>query len=99
MTSTGRSVGGPATDVVAYALVIAAAVAWGTVGFAFTGIARVPAPRAALTLLLEPVTAAVLAADLLGERLAPSGLLGDALVLVAVAIVGRSPRSVGRTMA
>ena len=34
MTSTGRAVGGPATDVVAYAMVIAAAVAWGTVGVA-----------------------------------------------------------------
>jgi DME family drug/metabolite transporter len=50
-----------------------------------------------VTLLLEPVTAALLAAIRLGERLAPTGLLGGALVLVAIATVGRPARAVGRT--
>lgn len=45
------------------------------------------------------VLAAVLAAVLLGERLAPIGLLGGALVLVVVATVRRSPRSLGRISA
>ena len=62
----------------------------------FAGVARVAAPRAALTLLIEPVTAALLGAVLLGERLAPSGLLGGLLVLVAVAVAGRPHRVVGR---
>lgn len=66
-------------------------------GLFFAGVARVAAPRAALTLLLEPVTAALLAAALLGERLAATGLIGGVLVLVAIAIVGRPPRTVGRT--
>lgn len=67
-------------------------------GLFFAGVARIAAARAALTLLLEPVTAALLAAILLGERLGPTGVLGGALVLAAIVIVGRPPRTVGRTV-
>jgi DME family drug/metabolite transporter len=64
-------------------------------GLFFTGVARIPASRAAVTLLVEPVTAALLAVVLLGERLAPRGWIGSALVLAAIAVAGRPPRAVG----
>ena len=62
---------------------------------ASTADARTTSSSAAvLATLLEPVTAAVVAAVLLGERLGAAGLIGMALVLLAVASLGRgaSPR-------
>lgn len=53
----------------------------------FTGLRRVPATRAALVSLLEPATAAVAAALLLGDRLGPVGVLGGALLVVATVVV------------
>lgn len=57
----------------------------------YAGLRTAPGSSAVIATLLEPLTAAVLAAVLLGERLGPAGLLGGALILAAVAGLGRRP--------
>lgn len=57
-------------------------------GAYFAGLRTVPATAASLIALLEPLTAAVGAALLLGERMTALGLVGAAL-LVAGILVGR----------
>jgi DME family drug/metabolite transporter len=54
----------------------------------YAGLRVVPASSAALATLLEPVTAGLVAAAVLGERLGLAGVVGSILVLAAVA--GRS---------
>ena len=51
----------------------------------YAGLRTVLGSAAVIATLLEPVTAAVLAAAVLGERLGLLGLVGAALILVAVA--------------
>jgi DME family drug/metabolite transporter len=58
-------------------------------GLLYAGLRTTPGSAAVVATLLEPVTAAVLAALLLGERLGPVGLAGVALILLAVAGLGR----------
>lgn len=58
----------------------------------FRGVSRVPATASALLVLLEPVTAGVLAVGLLGERLTATGIVGAVTVLSAVLLVRRAPR-------
>lgn len=53
------------------------------------GLRTVPGSRATTVTLLEPLTATVLAVLLLGERLAPVGWLGLALVLIGVVVTAR----------
>lgn len=48
-------------------------------------VRRVPAARTSAALLLAPVSSAVLAALVLGERLAPQQLLGAVLILLGIA--------------
>jgi DME family drug/metabolite transporter len=48
-------------------------------------VRRVPAGRTSAALLLTPVSSALIAALVLGDRLPPSGLLGAALILVGIA--------------
>ena len=48
-------------------------------------VRRVPAGRTSAALLLTPVSSALIAAVVLGERLPPSGLLGAALILLGIA--------------
>lgn len=56
----------------------------------FAGLRAVPASAASVATLVEPLTAAVLAAALLGERLGATGLAGaGALLLAVVALVAR----------
>ena len=55
----------------------------------YAGLRTVPAHTATLASLLEPVTAALAAWLVLGERLGPAGLLGVVLVLGAVAGLSR----------
>jgi DME family drug/metabolite transporter len=50
----------------------------------FRGLADVGPGTAAVLALLEPLTGAILAAAILGERLSPTGLLGAALLTVAL---------------
>jgi DME family drug/metabolite transporter len=52
----------------------------------FSALRTVPATVSAVAVLLEPVTAALLAWMLIGERLSTAGLTGGALVLTAVAV-------------
>jgi DME family drug/metabolite transporter len=52
----------------------------------FAGLATVPATIASVITLLEPVTAAVIAVGLLGERLTASAVAGAIVLLTAVAV-------------
>jgi DME family drug/metabolite transporter len=47
-------------------------------------VRRVPAGRTSAVLLLTPISSAVIAALILGERLPPSGLLGAVLILAGI---------------
>jgi drug/metabolite transporter (DMT)-like permease len=53
------------------------------------GLRTMPVTRAAIVSLLEPLTGVSLAWVLFGERLEISGLLGGALLLIAMGIVFR----------
>lgn len=65
----------------------------------FTGLRTVETGSAALLALLEPLTAAVLGAVVLSERLGVSGLCGAVLIGLAVLLTTTepSPWHVGRT--
>jgi len=66
----------------------------------FRGLRGAPAGTAALLALLEPLTATVLAALLLGQRLSVPGLAGAALLLAAVvqtALLAAPQRAAGPT--
>ena len=52
-----------------------------------SGLRAVPATMASIGTLIEPLTASLLAALFLGERLTPSGLLGAGLLLSSLAIL------------
>lgn len=58
-------------------------------GLLYAGLRTTSSSAAALATLLEPVTAAAVAAVVLGERVGPWGLVGTGLVLVAVAGLAR----------
>ncbi|OZM83714.1 EamA family transporter [Pseudonocardia sp. MH-G8] len=62
----------------------------------FRGLHRAPAGVGVLMALLEPLTAAVLAALLLGERLGPSGIAGGLLLGVALVLTARGERGQAR---
>lgn len=57
-------------------------------GLLYAGLRTTPGSVAVVASLLEPVTAAVSAALILGERLGPAGILGTTLILAAVAGLG-----------
>jgi drug/metabolite transporter, DME family len=59
----------------------------------FRGLARTTAAVGAVTALLEPLTAAVLSAVVLGERLGVAGTAGAVLVGAAVLLAGRQERA------
>jgi DME family drug/metabolite transporter len=56
------------------------------------GVRQTSATAATLVTLLEPLTAALLAWALFGERLGPLGLAGAALLLLSLAVLARRPR-------
>ena len=60
-------------------------------GLLYAGLRTTSGSAAVIATLLEPVTAAVLAAVVLDERLGAAGVLGTALILAAVAGLGRRP--------
>ncbi|MBC7291594.1 MAG: DMT family transporter [Actinotalea sp.] len=62
----------------------------------FGGLRAVPATTASLVALLEPLTAAVLSALLLGERLGPAGVLGGLLLVSATLVVAPRRRHAWR---
>ncbi len=53
----------------------------------FAGLATVPATIASVITLFEPVTAAVIAVGLLGERLTTPAIAGAAVLLAAVTVM------------
>ena len=55
----------------------------------FHGLRRMAASTAALLTLLEPLTGAVLAAFVLGQRLSATGIAGAATLLAAVVVTVR----------
>ncbi|MFI6368653.1 DMT family transporter [Nocardia sp. NPDC050630] len=57
----------------------------------FRGLADVGPGTAAVLALLEPLTGAILAAAILGERLSPAGLLGAVLLTAALVHTGVQP--------
>ena len=57
----------------------------------YAGLRTAPGSSAVIATLLEPLTAAVLAAVVLDERLGAVGILGGVLILAAVAGLGRKP--------
>jgi DME family drug/metabolite transporter len=59
----------------------------------YAGLRTAPGSSAAIATLVEPLTAAVLAAALLDERLGAAGVLGGVLILAAVAGLGRKPET------
>lgn len=92
--SSGLDVGtAPSTlGLLLYLGVLPTAVAY---GLFFTGLRTVSATTAAVVTLLEPLTAAVLAALLLGERLGVVGVVGGLLLCAAVAASARDPAADG----
>ena len=67
----------------------------------FRGLRSAAASTAALLTLLEPLTGAILAALVLGERLSTTGMAGAAVIGAAVILAVRAdrgrPRGAGRT--
>jgi drug/metabolite transporter (DMT)-like permease len=59
----------------------------------FAGLERVGPTRAAMLSTVEPVCTVLLAAVLLGESVAPSQLVGGALILTAVVLLARAAPS------
>ena len=59
----------------------------------YAGLRTTTGSAAVVATLLEPVTAAVVAAVVLDERLGPAGVVGTVLILAAVVALGRGPRS------
>lgn len=55
----------------------------------FAGLVAVPAATASIVVLLEPVTAAVIAVGLLGEHLTGPAAAGAVLLLAAIALLAR----------
>ncbi|SOD63032.1 drug/metabolite transporter, DME family [Streptomyces zhaozhouensis] len=58
----------------------------------FAGVAAVPAATAAVMMLLEPVSAAVLAVALLGERLTSATVAGTAILLTSITTLAAASR-------
>jgi DME family drug/metabolite transporter len=58
-------------------------------GLFFTGLRGVSASSAAVVAVLEPVTATVLGALVLGERLSPAGAVGAGLLCLAALLATR----------
>jgi len=75
-----------AVSTLVYLGVVTMALAYGLL---YAGLRTVTGGAAAIATLLEPVTAAVAAAIVLGERLGVAGVLGTLLLLGAVAGLGR----------
>jgi len=63
-------------------------------GLFYAGLRTVPGSAAVIATLLEPVTAAIVAAIWLGERLGVVGVVGTALILLAVAGLSRRDSAV-----
>lgn len=85
--------GGPKVSADPQALALLVYLGAFTMGIAYAafyaGLRTTRGSTATLVTLVEPLSAAALAAVVLGERLAPTGLVGAALILAAVAGLAR----------
>lgn len=63
-------------------------------GLFYAGLRTTDAGAAVVATLLEPVTAALVAAAVLGERIGAAGVVGTGLILLAVAGLARRPATV-----
>lgn len=81
-----------ALALLAYLGVMTMALAYGLL---YAGLRTASGSAATIATLLEPVTAAAVAAAVLDERIGPLGLLGTGLVLAAVAGLGREEPATG----
>jgi DME family drug/metabolite transporter len=61
----------------------------------FRGLRQAAASTAALLTLLEPLTGAILAAFVLGQRLSATGIAGAAILLAAVVVTVRGSGEAG----
>jgi len=64
-------------------------------GLLYAGLRTTSSSAAVVATLVEPVTAALVAAAFLGERLGPAGLVGIVLVVAAIAGTGRTGSHLG----
>ncbi len=64
----------------------------------FRGLRSAAPSTAALMTLLEPLTGAILAAFLLGERLSATGIAGAAIIAAAVILTVRANRGISRDL-
>jgi drug/metabolite transporter, DME family len=64
----------------------------------FRGLRSAAPSTAALMTLLEPLTGAILAAFLLGERLSATGIAGAAIIAAAVVLTVRANRGISRDL-
>lgn len=78
--------------VLAYLGVMTMALAYGLL---YAGLRTTDGSAAVVATLLEPVTAALVAAAFLGERIGPGGVVGTLLILGAVAGLGRRSPDAG----
>ncbi|HEY3736392.1 MAG TPA: EamA family transporter [Jatrophihabitans sp.] len=67
-------------------------------GLLYAGLRTTPESSAVIATLLEPVTAALAAAVVLGERLGVAGVVGTVLILVAVAGLEHAPEAAVATV-
>ena len=81
-----------ALGALAYLGVMTMALAYGLL---YAGLRTTSSTAAVIASLLEPVTAAIVAAVFLDERVGAIGVLGIVLVLAAVAGAGREPVAEG----
>jgi len=90
VAATGWHESGSASAVagVLWLAVVATVIAYGPL---YAGLRSTPGSVAMIVTLLEPVTAVVLAAVLLGEALTAATALGGALLLGAVALLYLAP--------
>ncbi len=78
----------PSWLLIAYLGVVTMALAYAML---FAGLRTTPSGTAVVATLTEPVTAVLLAAAVLSERLTPAGVLGALLIVVAIGSLGRQP--------
>lgn len=86
-TSSLRSIKGPETGLYMGAITMALAY-----GLLYAGLRTTASSTAVIAILLEPVTAAVVATLFLGEVLRPAGIVGGVFILLALAGSGRAQR-------
>src|SRR5205085_6943790 len=97
VAATGWHVPGsaPAVAGILWLAVVATVIAY---GLFYAGLRSTPGSVAMILTLLEPVTAVVLAAALLGEALTVASVLGGGLLLGAVLLIYLAPaRTAGTT--